>query len=97
RLGAAAVMGAWDYSRVAQNASTAKALTLGATYQIGLTTLKAGYGRQRLQQQSNHFYSLGADYAMSKRTTLYASLGRKSYAHRADSGTSFGLGMAHAF
>lgn len=97
RFGPAALMAAWDYSRVAQNASTAKALTLGATYQMGATTLKAGYGHQRLQEQRNHFYSLGADYAMSKRTTLYASLGRKSYEYRGDSGTSFGIGVAHAF
>ena len=50
-----------------------------------------------MQEQTNHFYSLGADYALSKRTTLYASLGRKSYEYGADSGTSFGVGMAHAF
>ena len=97
RFGAAAVMAAWDYSRVAQTALSAKALTLGATYQMGQITLKAGYGRQRMQEQTNHFYSLGADYALSKRTTLYASLGRKSYEYGADSGTSFGVGMAHAF
>ena len=97
RFGPAAVMAAWDYSRMALNTSTAKAITLGATYQLGATTLKAGYGRQRMQEQTNHFYSLGADYAMSKRTTLYASLGRKSYEYGADSGTSFGVGMAHAF
>lgn len=97
RLGAAAIMAAWDYSRVAQNASTAKAITLGASYQIGATTLKAGYGRQRMQEQTNHFYSLGADYALSKRTTLYASLGRKSYADSEQSGTSIGMGISHAF
>ena len=97
RFGPAAVMAAWDYSRVALNTNTAKAITLGATYQVGATTLKAGYGRQRMQEQTNHFYSLGADYALSKRTTLYASLGRKSYEYGADSGTSFGVGMAHAF
>ena len=97
RFGPAAVMAAWDYSRVALNTNTAKAITLGATYQLGATTLKAGYGRQRMQEQTNHFYSLGADYALSKRTTLYASLGRKSYEYGADSGTSFGVGMAHAF
>ncbi|MEG2047734.1 MAG: porin, partial [Comamonas sp.] len=72
RFGPAAVMAAWDYSRVALNTNTAKAITLGATYQMGATTLKAGYGRQRMQEQTNHFYSLGADYALSKRTTLYA-------------------------
>ena len=97
RFGAAAVMAAWDYSRVAQTALSAKSVTLGATYQVGATTLKAGYGRQTMQEQTNHFYSLGADYALSKRSTLYASIGRKSYEYGVDSGTSFGVGMAHAF
>jgi len=97
RFGAAALMAAWDYTQVAESALSARAVTLGASYQMGPTTFKAGYGRQRLQQQSNHFYSVGADYALSKRSTLYASLGRKSYAHGADSGTAFGVGMAHAF
>ena len=90
------LQGGLGYLRLAR-ALSARAVTLGATYQRGATTLKAGYGHQRMQEQSNHFYSLGADYALSKRTTLYARLGRKSFAHRADSGTSNGVGVAHAF
>lgn len=100
RFGATAVMAAYDYSRTADGVSKARAATLGATYQVGATTFKAGYGRQRLSgsgDQTNHFYSLGADYALSKRTTLYASLGRKSYERGADSGTAFGVGVSHAF
>lgn len=96
-FGAAAVMAAWDYTRVAHTGLTAKAVTLGATYQMGATTLKAGYGRQRMEAETNHFYSVGADYVLSKRTTLYASLGRKSYERSVNSGTSFGVGVAHAF
>ena len=95
-FGAAAVMAAYDYSRMAENLGRSRAITLGATYQVGATTFKAGYGRQRLDADTNHFYSLGADYALSKRTTLYASLGRKSYDSE-KSRTAFGVGMAHAF
>ena len=59
-------------------------------------TLKAGYGHQRLDSETNRFISLGTDYAMSRRTTLYVSLGHKRDAHR-DSKTAFGAGMSHAF
>lgn len=89
-LGAAAVMAAYDYSR------KSRAATLGATYRVGQTTLKAGYGHQRLDSDTNRFASLGADYALSRRTTLYASLGHQRDAHR-ESRTAFGVGMSHAF
>ncbi len=43
---------------------------------------------------STCFTSLGADYALSKRTTLYASLGhQRPWQQRSQ--TSFGLGMSH--
>ena len=66
------------------------------SYALGATTLKAGYGRQRLNDDTHHFASLGADYALSKRTTVYASLGHQRYEHQ-PSRTAFGVGMAHAF
>lgn len=95
-FGAAAVMAAWDDSRTFDASGRARAVTLDATYRIGAATLKAGWGRQRLNADLNRFASLGADYALSRRTTLYASLGRKADA-RADARTSFGVGMAHGF
>lgn len=49
-----------------------------------------------LDADVNHFASVGADYLLSRRTTVYASLG-----HKRDAGqvarTSFGVGIAHAF
>jgi len=96
RFGSAAVMLAHDFSRSAGNVGESRATTLGGTYQMGATTLKAGYGHQRLNQDSNRFVSVGADYALSRRTTLYASLGNKRDAHVA-SRTAFGVGMSHAF
>lgn len=47
-FGAAAVMAAYDYSRKSGNSRKSRAATLGATYRVGRTTLKAGYGHQRL-------------------------------------------------
>lgn len=96
RFGSAAVMLAHDFSRNAANVSESRATTLGGTYQMGATTLKAGFGHQRLNQDTNRFVSVGADYALSKRTTLYASLGNKRDAQVA-SRTAFGVGMSHAF
>ena len=95
-FGAAAVMAAWDDSRAFDASGRARAVTFDAMYRVGVVTLKAGWGRQRLNADLNHFASLGADYALSRRTTLYASLGRKADA-RTDARTSFGVGLAHAF
>jgi len=55
-------------------------------------TYKAGYGLQRLNGVRNQFMSLGADYALSRRTTLYASLGNRQAAQ-----TSFGVGISHSY
>lgn len=95
-FGAAAIMAAHDYSRTTGNTSKSRSTTLGATYQMGQATLKAGYGQQRLNADTNRFLSAGADYALSRRTTLYASLGHRKDARQA-SRTAFGVGMAHAF
>ena len=94
--GPAALMAAWDDSRTFDESGRARAVTLDATYRIGAVVLKAGWGRQRLNADLNHFASLGADYPLSRRTTLYLSAGRKADA-RADAQTSYGAGLAHAF
>ena len=96
RFGALALMAAYDETKSGDTSDKARATTLGATYTMGATTLKAGYGRQRLNDDTNHFASLGADYALSKRTTVYASLGHQRYDHE-PSRTAFGVGMAHTF
>jgi len=95
-VGAAAVMAAWDDSRTFDGSGRARAVTVDATYRIGAATLKAGWGRQRLNAGPIRFTSLGADYALSRRTTLYVSAGRKAD-NRADARTSYGTGLAHAF
>lgn len=100
RFGAVAVMAAYDHSRTFDERSDSRATSLGATWQLGATTLKAGYSRQRLDAGTNRFASLGADYALSPRTTLYASLGNSRGVQadaQDDSRTAFGVGLAHAF
>jgi len=96
-IGALTLMGAIDRSRFeAAQRSTAKVATLGAAYTVGAATLKAGWGRLDLDGARTGFAGLGAEYALSKRSSLYASLGRQrlrggkpSHAH--------GIGMAHRF
>ncbi|WP_020652950.1 porin [Massilia niastensis] len=95
-FGAAAVMAAYDDSRTFDDSGISRSATLSATYRLGRTTLKAGYSRQRLNADTNYVASLGADHALSRRTVLYASLGRKRDA-RQDGRTAFGVGMSHAF
>lgn len=96
RFGAASVMAAHDDSRAALRQGRSRATTLGATYRIERTTLKAGYGHQRLDRATNRFASLGADHALSPRTTLYASLGHRRDAHQGGR-TAMGVGVSHAF
>lgn len=96
QFGKAAVMAAYDDSRMADHGDRSRAFTLGGTYQVNAITLKAGYGRQRYNGDTHQFVSLGADYALSKRTTLFASLGHQRPDHEG-SRTAFGVGMSHAF
>ena len=92
-----ALMAALDRSRAGDSPTSARAATLGATYTVGGTTFKAGYGRQRSSGRvTSQFASLGADYALSKRTTVYASLGHQK-PKAAPSVTAFGVGLSHAF
>lgn len=95
--GALTVMGAFD--RSVYNAavdSIAKVYSLGATYGIGATTLKAGYAHRNVDGSKSHFVGMGADYAFSKRTKVYLSLGRQDPAG-APSTSAYGMGVAHSF
>lgn len=97
KLGDTTLMASTDDSRKAQDQGRSRVISVGATHKLnGQTTLKAGVGRQKLNSDTNLFYSLGADYALSKRTILYASLGHQRPDHKGAS-TSLGAGMSHAF
>ena len=96
RFGAAALMAAYDDSRTGDGIGRSRAFTLGATYRVGVVTLKAGYGRQRYNGHSHHFASTGVDYVLSQRSTLYVSLGHKNYQNERIR-TALGVGFSHAF
>lgn len=96
-FGNATVYLAYDVSKMATTVPMkARAITASGTYVIGATTLKLGLGKQDLNGTDTRFYSLGADYALSRRTTLYASLGHYS-PQPVNTSTAFGVGLAHAF
>lgn len=95
-FGAASVMGLYNLSKSAAG-SKAKVTTLGATYAIGVTTLKAGWGQADVDGvKQERLTSLGANHALSKRTSVYADLASKRFAA---TGTKrvYGVGLTHGF
>lgn len=96
-FGAVAVMAAFDDSRAFLTPGRSLSTTLSATYRVSPSVIfKSGLSRQRLNGEANQFASLGADYALSRRTTLTASLGRQWDAAWSPH-ASFGVSMAHSF
>jgi len=95
--GAWALMGAYDRSvyNAAQD-SVARVATLGLRYTLGASNLLAGYGHRDVDGATSDFVGLGADYNLSKRTRVYASLGRQD-PDAGDSATAYGVGVAHSF
>lgn len=89
-----ALMSAYNVSK--SDTSTAKAFTLGTTYAINRLTLKAAWGLLRVDgSQTETLVGLGASYALSKRTSVYADLSRKRFAEN----TAYlpGVGITHNF
>jgi predicted porin len=96
-IGALSLMGAYDRSKFeAAVDSIAKAYTVGATYTIGAAVLKASYGQLKVNGARSRFLGLGADYFLSKRTSLYASAGRNK-PDSSSGATAYGVGIAHSF
>lgn len=96
-VGALSLMGAYDRSKFEGAVdSLAKVYTLGVAYRIGAAELKAGYGRLNLDGARSQFVGLGADYSLSKRTSVYVSAGRLNPAIGSSS-TAYGVGVAHSF
>jgi len=96
QLDALALMGVYNLSKSATG-SRAKTTTLGATYTMGLTTLKAGWGQADVDGiKKERMFSLGASYSLSKRTSLYGDAASKRFP---DVGTKsiYGVGLTHSF
>jgi predicted porin len=97
-FGALTVMGAYDVSvwKGTTSNSTARAATLGATYQLPTVLLQASIGRQSIDQAHNAMASLGARYPLSKRTYVYSDLTRFK-ADATDAVFGYGVGLNHSF
>ncbi len=96
-IGQLTLTGAYNESKWHGSTDEAEVITVGAAYAMGATTLKAGYGRLDLSSGSKtDFLGLGAEYALSKRTMVYASLGHRT-PDNADDDTAYGVGIAHSF
>ena len=88
------LMGVFDRSEAA--GSVAKAVTLGVQYTLGLTTLNAGWGKVDVDgARAEQVTSVGAVYALSKRTNVYADLANKKFS--SGSKTVYGAGVSHSF
>lgn len=88
-------MGAYDRSKCPAD-SVAKVYTLGAVYRIGQTSLKASYAAWIWTAASPRSSGWGGDYALSRRTSVYVSLGNNR-PDRAQKATAYGVGIAHMF
>lgn len=96
-IGSLSLMGAYDRSKFeAAIDSIAKVYTFGATYKLGAAELKAGFGRLDVDGAKSQFIGLGGDYALSKRTSVYASAGRNKPSG-GQSASAYGVGVAHSF
>lgn len=102
RFGAAAVLLSYNQSTAGDSDDRSRMVSVGGTYAIGATTLRAGFGQQRVRLEgtagevTNKMVSVGAEHNLSKRTMLYTSLGHQRFDQQ-PSRTAFGVGMAHAF
>lgn len=96
KIDALTLMGLYNESRSAAG-SKAKVSTLGATYSLGATTLKTGWGQADVDGvKRKRLFSLGAAYSLSKRTSLYADAASKRLANEGSKGT-YGAGITHSF
>jgi predicted porin len=95
-FGPVSVMGLYNVSETATD-SKAKVTTLGAMYTIGATTLKAGWGQADVDGvKKEQLTSIGARYALSKRTSVYGDAASKRYPTIGTKPT-YGFGVTHAF
>jgi predicted porin len=88
------LMGASDVSQA--GATKARASTLGATWNAGAMTWKLGWGRLVVDgQRAERLVGAGVVHPLSKRTSLYLDLARKTFPTGAAS--AFGVGAVHSF
>lgn len=90
------LMGAYNVSKTLAG-STAKVTTLGAEYALDSIKLKAGLGQVDVDGvKRKKVSSLGASYALSKRTRTYVDIASKRN-HGSGSQSTYGVGLTHNF
>jgi predicted porin len=90
------LMGLYNVSKSATG-SKAKTTTLGATYAMGLTMFKAGWGQADVDGvKKERMFSFGANYSLSKRTSLYGDAASKRFPD-VGAKTIYGVGITHSF
>ncbi len=93
-LGALSVMGVHDVSEA--GTSKAKATTLGASYAIDKLTLRGSWGQVDVDgSKAEKVLGVGTLYSLSKRTSTYVDVARKTFPTQ--SVNVFGLGLTHNF
>ncbi len=87
------------FSNIDVVARKESAWNLMATVPLGAATLKFGYGKAKVKNGADFQKKLGmgVDYALSKRTTLYANYGRNNIVTNNVSKTGYDIGIKHAF
>jgi len=96
KLDAVTLMGLYNVSKTAAG-SKAKTATLGAMVDVGLATLKAGWGQADVDGvKKERLLSVGASYSLSKRTSVYADAASKRFP-TVGSKSAYGVGLTHSF
>ncbi len=98
-LGVAKIGAGYGVVDTVASAADRKSYNIMVTAPFGAVTLKAGYGQSKLDgaTASVKKTGIGADYAMSKRTTLYTSYGRDAAWTTDTTKTGFDFGIRHNF
>ncbi len=104
-FGAFKLLGQWENGTINNAAGTAKEdvdlYSISARMPVGAFIFKAGYvwGTSSLPNKDANKFGLGAEYLLSKRTSLYSNIGKASgdRAVGALGDTKFDLGITHRF
>lgn len=96
-LGQWTLMGALDRSVYrGPTDSTAEVVSAGLQYDRGANNLKLGWAHRDVDGQKTNFIGLGAEHTLSKRSSVYLSVGR-SDPQSLEASTAYGVGVSHSF
>jgi len=98
-LGVARIGATWASTNFAATTVDRKSYNVSVIAPMGAITLKAGVGQSKLENAAASVKKtgVGVDYTLSKRTMIYASMGRDTGTGTTVSKSGFDLGVRHAF